>query len=615
MKQTPWTPIAFAATLLIATGCPSDPEVPTDTGSADTGGADTDVELDAGAPDSGDEGEDAGTDADVDATVCEPRTECPVDACGQLDDGCGGQLDCGVCDCVDGVPTEPTCGQCGLGAAACDAEGTLSCTLPRVPDIENLVCNDIIHVDLAAAGGLEDGTRFDPYVSLSDALVAAAADPDKRLIVVTQEGPLEEGFLSIPDGVSIVGGYTRSWLYTSEKTQLVAGGLDPSTTGNEHYKAIAIASTKNPVLIEGFEIEMRDALGEGVNAVGISIYDAAEVVLDRVRVTAGNGSTGRAGTAGDPGTDGLQGDSATEFVSRNFVAFPGENSITLADCPSAIGGDGGKGGTPDVLVDADFPALPQNGMDSPLGAPGGLSSVNSSSLEGARGESGNPGAAGANGALPSPFDETGAFLYRIELLPGLGVDFQGIDGADGRDGRPGQGGGGGGGARRFNEHDGMGGLDEYGGGSGGAGGHGGCGGEGGIGGQGGGASIALLVSASPNVTVLRSVFTGGTGGVGGRGSLGGAGGTGGLGGRGTFRFATGTQSLFYQGGDGGAGGEGGSGGAGAAGHGGHSFGALCDVEINLDSETIVRAGLAGAGGRGLQDSDDGLTFDDIGCTK
>lgn len=608
----------LACLMWLGTGCPTDPEPTPDTGrvdaSADVGLDDMDA-MDA-QTDVSDAEVDMPLDVSPDADACVPRTECPVDTCGMVDDGCAGELDCGACDCVDGQPTQPTCGPCGVGSSSCDVDGTLSCTQPQIPDIESLACNKILYVDQGALGGLEQGTRSEPYTTLSDALSLAGADPDRRLVLITQEGPLEEGFLVVPDGVSIVGGYTRAWTYTQEKTRLIAGGLDPETSSNEHYKAMAISQTTQPMLLEGLKIEMSAAEGTGRNAIAITVDTASDLLFDRMDVTAGRGSDGAPGGSGGSGLDGVSGEDADDRVTPNQPApDPADNIQTVAMCPDGIGGDGGLGGTSPTISAQVFgyPVASQRGEDSPLGGLGGLSGDDQFREVGAPGGAGAQGDAGESGSLPDPLRNDGSVSLSFRVLPGLGLRFGGMDGADGLVGATGQGGGGGGGASWFTRRNSSNNLVEYPGGSGGGGGHGGCGGQPGEGGTGAGSSVGLLVRNSPNLRIRRSSITAGEGGTGGQGGLGGLGGQGGAGGQGTYRYSSLSESLINKGGDGGRGGQGGPGGLGSGGHGGHSIGVVCDRAVDVDSESVLRAGLAGRGGRGETSSGDGAILAQYGC--
>jgi hypothetical protein len=84
--KTSWkTIVCLSALWVLASGCPGDePPAQTDTGQT------TDVGPDGGHDEVGvdDAGDDVGDDPDADGgPACEPIMECPMDACGAIDDG------------------------------------------------------------------------------------------------------------------------------------------------------------------------------------------------------------------------------------------------------------------------------------------------------------------------------------------------------------------------------------------------------------------------------------------------------------------------------------------------------------------------------------------------
>lgn len=625
MQKTKTMLCVMVASMMVATGCPSDPDPTPDAGPVDmTPDADVGPDVpDTDVPDTPPDLEDVGPDvdaqpdADMAPDMCVPLSECPVDACGMLDDGCGGTLDCGVCDCVDGEPTEPSCGPCGLGAASCNEDDELSCTTPQVPGLESLSCDAIIYVDKGAAGGLEQGTRREPFVTLTQALDAIGQDETKTLVLLTSEGPLSEDIIVVPDGVSMVGGYSRDWLYSSTaKTTLDAGAFDTNSLST--HKALRVVGATKPMLLEGLDLRMRSADNSYRTTVGISLESVqGPLVLDRVEVLAGRGSSGSNGVVGADGRNGVPGDDAGAFVRREFPAPGSGNSpAILAECPMSVGGDGGFGGSPPSADQGGQATSPTAGQRSPLGAVGGQSGAQNISRDGQPGSDGSKGADGADGGNSNPVDAQGVLRFSFIANPGSGHSpfFAGLFGVSGRDGDDGVGGGGGGGGEWW--EDGLA-QDEYPGGSGGSGGHGGCGGAGGTGGEGGGSSLALAVYDSPAVVIRRSKFEGGLAGDGGNGAMGGRGGIGAVGGEGTKDTQFPQVTLANLGGDGGRGGDGGDGGMGGGGNGGHSIGALCDAPVDVDTETTFTSSDTTARGGFAGDLTtpalDGLLFDQIGC--
>ncbi|MEZ4261900.1 MAG: hypothetical protein R3B36_22655 [Polyangiaceae bacterium] len=251
------------------------------------------------------------------------------------------------------------------------------------------------------------------------------------------------------------------------------------------------------------------------------------------------------------------------FARVDLAALEGANGAT----PAAPGADGAVVAGDLLGNNAGDPATTSGGKEKVCACVGGKTSTG-----GKGGDNGQVGAAGKETILPPmPAAATGAGGTGNSCGTGLGKDgsdapnasdadaalglgdldttgWTARPGAKGLDALAGQGGGGGLG---------------FGGGGGGSGGCGGCPGLGGEGGKGGGASIALLVFNSPNVSVSSTTLSSKKAGDGGSGVGGGTGIGGGFGGN--------PQPGGCQGG---RGGMGGNGGAGAGGAGGVSVGIL-----------------------------------------
>ena len=576
-----------------------------------------DSQIDQGPPDtpadlgpSTDEemGQDMGQDMEP---VCVPIEQCPTDACGMIDDGCGGRLACEPCTCEQGQPSSPTCGPCGLGRAVCDTEDILTCELPAIPGLEQITCEDIVHMDAGASGGLDEGTREQPYDQIHEALAEvrtrSRVTGEPQLIVMTSSGELvvEEDpdrptgvrYLELLDGVSMVGGYSRDWVYDPEGTTTIRSG---STTG-----ASALRLTR-PSLIEGLVIQAQDATEPGGSSYGLFLAGvSSQLELARLEIRAGRGADGASGEDGDVGEDGLEGADAGQITRVGASSPPVPGMPEVSPCPDIQGGAGGRGQSPEGAQAAE------PGQDSMLGARGGAAAPGGiAGQQGQDGADGDPGRAGEPG--PEPQLDAGQFM---------GMSWShAADGSPGTPGRPGQGGGGGGGGRRDAFHaPGMP-ASSYGwGGSGGAGGMGGCGGGPGQGGQGGGSSIGLLIVDSPQVRFRDVSVRAQQAGDGGVGGDGGPGGRGKAGGEGTRQLEDASGQLKFHdgaGGDGGTGGDGGPGGAGSGGAGGHSYGAFCDALITGIGQLELVPAREGRGGRhggDGADAPDGLSQAQLGC--
>ena len=191
---------------LLAAGCSEeaatgtgDPPEGADAASVDGGG---DVGLDVDTPDVGGDVEgDVEGDADADPVVCEPLLECPTDACGPIDDGCEGTLECEPCACTDGVAAASSCGVCGWGEVRCDPgeTGAGECSLSDLRDDDVLGqigtigdgfpdCDtNVVYLDLGAQTN-GDGTQESPFNDFDSAFDKAKTLSSTPTLVAMTEG-------------------------------------------------------------------------------------------------------------------------------------------------------------------------------------------------------------------------------------------------------------------------------------------------------------------------------------------------------------------------------------------------------------------------------------------
>jgi hypothetical protein len=423
----------------------------------------------------------------------------------------------------------PSAGQNAAGEPAGDKDGTADSTVvdageadvaePKSdlsarcaqssPSREPTCVDDSLAVFVAPSGSdSAEGSRAAPVASLERAITAAVA---QRKYVIACEGDYAES-LKIGAGIRLFGGFmcpsaegAAAWSHKR--------GMLSRVTPPERGVALAVHSGAEKVEIEDVEFVAKPGEELGESSVAGFVTDSDDVVLRRVRLTAG---------AGQPG---LSAPSA-------FFAFP-----SLAELRGTSGALGGASKTctcPDGSVtvggEASGPSASVGSVGQPATDPSsgkGGSALSSCS----QGGNGSPGARGiASADAPR--------IISVGTLTETG--FLGADGASAPSGRPGQGGGGGAGQPR-----------------GGGGGCGGCGGRGGAGGRAGGSSIALIALAS-FVTIDCGILTssdGGSGGAGAPGQLG------------QSDFGAGGEGLgeACAGGPGGPGGNAGSGGGAAGG--------------------------------------------------
>jgi hypothetical protein len=398
------------------------------------------------------------------------------------------------------------------------------------------------------------GTKAAPKREISAAVVAAAvADKD----VYAAAG--DYGRVTAATQVGVYGGYNA----TTWKR-----GLTPATSIVGAPEGIYAAAATG-VVLQHLTVRGQVAGGQAASAYGIRLLNGSNVRLQRVLVTAGNGTAGVAGTGGVAGAKGGDGGTGREGACDYEDSFNlgGRGGSSPA---GRLGGAGGKGG---------YSGKGKDGADGDVGTPGGQGGAGG----GDPGHAGNAGAAGKAGDLGragrggtnSPAAATTAWVGQT-----------GDAGTNGEHGNGGGGGGGGGGQGGPFVLDGSG---NGGGGGGGA----GTGGTAGTGGGGGGGSFAVYLHNSTVIVSDSSSITSGDGGTGGNGGPGGAGGAGGAGGLG----GTYCTSQIGKGGTGGAGGKGGSGGPGGGGPGGPSIGIFkAGASSALVTGSTVKQGRPGSGG-------------------
>ncbi|WP_437335938.1 hypothetical protein [Sorangium sp. So ce394] len=448
----------------------------------------------------------------------------------------------------------------------------------------------------ANAGSGGDGTKANPYASLSDAVANAKG----KRVLACASGAFEES-VRIEAGVEVIGGFDckAGWTWSEQARSTIEGRAGAA--------ALTLTETASGAKVRSFAIraaDAKDATAEaheteaGRSSIGVVVADI-EAELAQVDVTAGDGIDG---AKGEPPTEAPQvGASASAEVSKacETVVYGGGPGVTTCEDGETRGGAGGLGG----ITDSDE-GNGQNGADgAPLPEPnpeeygvGGAGQTGANcrlGQPGAPGDSGDPGAAGS---------ETQLTLAGIE----------GGDGGNGMTGKKGQGGGGGGGAKagRFcgpaaNPMDGPGA-------SGGGGGAGGCGGKGGGGGKAGGSSIGI-VSLGTKLVLTEVTVEVGTAGKGGDGVIGQNGADGGAGAMGG---AASQNPPSIPGCDGGKGGRGGPGGPGGGGRGGYAVGvayaAAPSAAVALKSFMGGTAGDGGStapGGKGGEAGESGECWD------
>jgi hypothetical protein len=564
---------------------------------------------------------------------CANRT-CEVEACDTGWDNCDGLHPNG---CETNLQTDANhCGMCGNRCTAPGATGTCvggvcqytcaanfynldgdwtngceyACTFTSATDLPdvNFVDANCDGMDGEVGNGIyvsptgDDtypGTMAQPRRTIA-AGVAAALQQNKRDVYVSAgaySGPVT---LTNVSGVNVAGGYapgTTRWTRSVINSTIVIGGNPALSLTNVDDSMVQF------ITFRADSATGQEANGDGRSSYGAQVRDSANLKLELLSISAGDGAPGAAGapgTSGAPGGNGAAGVAGCTNDDPNFPYLCNTCSRPSggAGGTSACGRTGGTGGLPGWKTPNQPGSTGSSGATGQVATPGGSGgpAYNSSGvgyatpLPAQRGADGAPGTPGTNGGAPPPLGTLTAAGY----VPATGTAPTG-----GGHGNGGGGGGGGGGGC----------IDlvvlgifqtcwcwTYGS-SGGGGGGGGCGGAAGSNGRGGGGSIALMLFDS-QVQARNLSLQSGRGGNGGNGGAGGSGGMGGLGASSVHDW--GNQGYSGIGGRGGNGGAGGNGGHGSGGAGGPSIGLLRNAASTINTSQISYSlGTGGTGGMSL----------------
>lgn len=493
--------------------------------------------------------EDAGVDANTPDAGVAPRP----DASEERDVSSPPQPDVEEGECEFEVPLPA-----GGDSAACDeldAEG-LSVFVATYGDDSN------------------DGSMSRPLRSIQAGIDAAAADDDKRWVLI-ESGTYNEA-LELANGVHLVGGYAFNWEYGKQAPSKVRSPESPGVVGR---------GLSDRTRLVGLDISLDYQAEEAESVITVYLERSSGVRLEQVEIAGASAGNGAAGSSGSEGSRGGRGSNGGDGVKDSSWVTCDTNprpSVGSGGTSSCGGPAGGAGGMPGHHKDSG-----QSGKPSSDGKPGGAGGEGKQNgAPGTTGGTGTDGAAGQGGTDAGHFQQ-------MNWVGAMGKP--GVRGGSGHGGSGGGGGGGGGYGANFN-------CKSWGG-AGGGGGSGGCGGTGGTGGKPGGASVALFLDNSAGVKFEGSTIVGGRGGQGGRGGEGGNGGAGGTGG-----IGGGTANSSGRGGTGGSGGAGGKGGSGGGGAGGPAFCIFSTHELaNPPGSGAMRTGVGGSGGSSSGNSGRGAT--------
>ncbi|MBK7862585.1 MAG: hypothetical protein IPJ65_29050 [Archangiaceae bacterium] len=540
-------------------------------------------------------GQDGGACGDTDRRAC--GAGCPADFCDPSPSMSEGRLSFAN-RCV--ARADVRCGVCDLGGLACVADAGVACQGVTLTGInpQFIECNGgspsatVLFVDPTFTGSSHTGAKDAPFLTLSEALSAAAVRSSRAIIV--GGSPTFAGPLVLSNGVSILGGFTGypTWVRDLSRRPTVATSTASLTSGQ--LVGLIARDIITATELSNFDVEtaafVSTAPGDGASNIGAQVTNASALTLRGVKLKVGNAQGGAGGTPAAAASGsvpvsqvGQNARSNNQGCSQSFNLQPAQGGVAQSPtCSSGLpasGGLGGDGATVVKVPNSGVSYFTQGGA-APTGAQGGLADFRSNTFFPGPGGDGAPWSMAATfGSSASP---SVTWLSDLPVAQGRG----GV----GTSGSPGRGGGGGSGG--FTSES----LTNPSvcrvGAGGGAGGAGGCGGNAGGGGFPGGWAIGLAVSSSSGLTlddVAMSVGLAGSGGSGGPGSAGLSGAVGGSGG---------TQSLNLPafagspGGNGAAGQRGGDGGAGAS---GLTRGVLCRSMTAITSTHLTATGAAPSG--------------------
>ena len=397
-----------------------------------------------------------------------------------------------------------------------------------------------------------NGTKAKPYKTINKAIANAGA---KLRVYVCGGTYAEDVALDVTNAVGIFGGLAcTTWAYDGTKP-IIGAGLN----------ALKIDTVGKQVVVADVAFVSGAGVAAGDSSVAAFVKNSANVLLRRVRLTAGAGKAGAPGTTGTNWTAIAQSDPA--IAGNNASGTTGGGTHACNACTDAVPTSGGSGGGGGLTPGGGGNGLPNLSANPPTDGAGGASGCVAGHNGATAGNASNGPGATASGDL-------------------LAAGWKASRGTDGKNGGPGQGGGGGGGGTSVN------------GGGGGGGACGGCGGAAGKAGGSGGSSIALA-SLGSAVTLAECELSAAAGGAGGDGSAGQVGQAGG--------FAGVAASPGCAGGNGGTGAPGSAGGGGA---GGGSLGVVYKgtapaLDAPTTTKTTVAASAAAKGKGGATGVNDG----------
>lgn len=261
--------------------------------------------------------------------ACQPQTECPPNTCGMIDDGCGGQLncgqpktcdeinvcgmhddgcgnqiDCGPCLCDGDQPTTSSCDACNIFALQCQSSQPV-CDGPNIPSLRQISVTEceqrLIYVN-ANHQGDEQGTKTNPYKTVTAALTAIATKSPKPLAILIAGNQTYEGTINVTPGVHLLGGFNTDW----QPDATIRPTLNGTPKTDDHVIGLQATNIAEDTWIAHLNITTPDAQN-GHNNYAVHVNNSPKLKFFKVKAQAGKGGAGVHGLDGQDGADGVIG--------------------------------------------------------------------------------------------------------------------------------------------------------------------------------------------------------------------------------------------------------------------------------------------------------------------
>ncbi|MFZ5443533.1 MAG: hypothetical protein ACOZQL_26235, partial [Myxococcota bacterium] len=348
--------------------------------------------------------------------------------------------------------TEVSCGLCGLSGLTCAADGgAATCSEFALPGVNPafVECNGgsssatVLFVDPAFSGSSHTGAREAPFLTLADAMSAAAVRGSRAIVI--GGAPVFPSSLTLTDGVSLLGGFSGAPTWTRDPSRRPVFRVPTSELVDGRLVGLVATGITTSTVLANVDIVTANLTltpaGAGASNLGAVLADSPGLSLVDVRFEVGDASPGADGVTpaavvGSFSPAGVPGNSRSDTHSCPTSSLAptagGTSSVPSCDGVAEANGRGGDGASVPRPPNSDI--VFTRGNAAPSGAPGGLASFTSMWNPG-------PGADGTPYSTPAVSGTTPAASF----VWAAGVPVTQGKGGDGARGGMGRGGGGGGG--------------------------------------------------------------------------------------------------------------------------------------------------------------------------